>query len=671
MRLLSKMFVVVLMLSIPAWTSPAQVNKGDQKPSAAAAAKYGAGQAVDDSAGIFTFGAPAAISAGQTRYLASLGGGVTTAKLAAVVPKNGVLKNFYWTCESSTLNGNGNNVTIIVKGIDPPRQVVLTWDQTTRSGSNTASAIPVKAGETVSVRVGLTGTMGVITRISVSFEFTTPGESPWKVLDPDIYFDTGNVGIGTDTPGEKLTVDGVVEATEGFKFPDGSVQLEAAKPTGTMHSLEPADGSAPDAVFAASGGNVGIGTNTPQADLTLKEGFSSATEMTTPTGVKAESIEGGNLSNGNYYFRISASDGQGFTKGSAEVNAKVVVGSTKRAIRLTWNPSPGAKEYRVFNGSAAGKEDEYHVVQSNSFDYTTAAGAVGAATVPEVTNAYVNKLSASGNSWVLDGNVGIGTTKPLSDLLDGSLNHGLETNGWILARGNGDNTWGDSSARIGVIRAGGSSCEGWWMSANPNNTFAIHQGCVGDRLTIEQNGVVRIPGTLGVEGVFSVGQRTYLSKGVTISGSVCTMAGTFGIGMMNPPVDWDFQVCGKAYIFGDFYVHGKKLFLQDHPTDPTKQIVYVALEGGEAGTYCRGAGQLVNGKAVIDLPDHFGLVTNAKGLTVQLTPVGEWLQLYVMDSNTKQVIVGEAQGKSGRFDYLVHGVRKGYENHQVIQEKRK
>ncbi len=35
----------------------------------------------------------------------------------------------------------------------------------------------------------------------------------------------GNIGIGTITPGQKLSVAGIVESTSGgFKFPDGSVQ---------------------------------------------------------------------------------------------------------------------------------------------------------------------------------------------------------------------------------------------------------------------------------------------------------------------------------------------------------------------------------------------------------------------------------------------------------------
>jgi len=135
---------------------------------------------------------------------------------------------------------------------------------------------------------------------------------------------------------------------------------------------------------------------------------------------------------------------------------------------------------------------------------------------------------------------------------------------------------------------------------------------------------------------------------------------------------WD--AFNQTFLFGvdcqgNIVARGRKGFVQDHPLDPTKVITYIALEGPEAGTYIRGTAQLINGEAVIVLPEHFSLVTNDEGLTVQLTPLGEWLQLYVVQKNTKQLIVREAQGKSGQFDYLVQGVRKGYENHRVIQDK--
>jgi hypothetical protein len=127
---------------------------------------------------------------------------------------------------------------------------------------------------------------------------------------------------------------------------------------------------------------------------------------------------------------------------------------------------------------------------------------------------------------------------------------------------------------------------------------------------------------------------------------------------------------GNVLVTGDLQVKGVKNFVQDHPSDPTKEIVYTVLEGGEARTYTCGTAQLQSGKALIELPEHFGLVTDQAGLTIYLTPRGEWLQLYPVELDTAQLIVREAQGKSGAFDYLICGVRRGYEQHQVLRTKR-
>ncbi|HBG78398.1 MAG TPA: hypothetical protein DDW84_06070 [Phycisphaerales bacterium] len=76
----------------------------------------------------------------------------------------------------------------------------------------------------------------------------------------------GNVGIGTTNPGQKLTVAGTIESTSGgIKFPDGTTQATAASgggwtDTGTVVKL------------ATSTDNVGIGTDSPSAKLTVKGG---------------------------------------------------------------------------------------------------------------------------------------------------------------------------------------------------------------------------------------------------------------------------------------------------------------------------------------------------------------------------------------------------------------
>jgi hypothetical protein len=113
--------------------------------------------------------------------------------------------------------------------------------------------------------------------------------------------------------------------------------------------------------------------------------------------------------------------------------------------------------------------------------------------------------------------------------------------------------------------------------------------------------------------------------------------------------------------------NGTKSFVQQHPTDPSQSIIYSALEGGEAGTYYRGTAQLVDGTARVDLPEHFGLVTEEEGLTVQVTPRDDCNGLFVEEVSTTYLVVRELMGGSSdaRFDFLINGVRAGFRDFAV------
>lgn len=129
---------------------------------------------------------------------------------------------------------------------------------------------------------------------------------------------------------------------------------------------------------------------------------------------------------------------------------------------------------------------------------------------------------------------------------------------------------------------------------------------------------------------------------------------------------------GALHVVGNITATGAKLFVQDHPTDPTKEIHYIALEGGEAGTYMRGTAVLNGGRAVIDLPEHFSLVTGEEGLTAQLTPRGPvQSMLYVESLTNRRVVVKASNPGDGQvaFDFLVQGVRSGFEGHQPIVDR--
>jgi hypothetical protein len=119
-----------------------------------------------------------------------------------------------------------------------------------------------------------------------------------------------------------------------------------------------------------------------------------------------------------------------------------------------------------------------------------------------------------------------------------------------------------------------------------------------------------------------------------------------------------------VYSGGDFGGIGAKYFVEPHPTDASKVIRYVCLEGPESGTYFRGSAQIIDGSAVISVPEDFRIVTDSEGLTVQLTPVGAPASMYIVSEDLNQIVV--KSNRDVRFHYMVNGVRKAFKDHQAI-----
>ena len=119
---------------------------------------------------------------------------------------------------------------------------------------------------------------------------------------------------------------------------------------------------------------------------------------------------------------------------------------------------------------------------------------------------------------------------------------------------------------------------------------------------------------------------------------------------------------------------GTVTFIQNHPENPEQVIVYAAPEGDEVATYTRGSGRLVDGEARVQLGDTFALVTNPDiGLTAHVTPRGRSADLYVQSVTTGEIIV-RSDGPSSldaSFDYFVYGLRIGFEEISIVQEKRR
>jgi hypothetical protein len=101
-----------------------------------------------------------------------------------------------------------------------------------------------------------------------------------------------------------------------------------------------------------------------------------------------------------------------------------------------------------------------------------------------------------------------------------------------------------------------------------------------------------------------------------------------------------------------------KSFLIDHPTKEGMKLQYASLEGPENGVYVRGT----TDQSTIQLPDYWVGLVDENSITVTLTPIGSFQQLYVENKSNKQITVG---GVWGSYDYVVYGERKDVDKLEV------
>lgn len=123
---------------------------------------------------------------------------------------------------------------------------------------------------------------------------------------------------------------------------------------------------------------------------------------------------------------------------------------------------------------------------------------------------------------------------------------------------------------------------------------------------------------------------------------------------------------------GEFNVLGPitgttKSFLIHHPLKEGKMLCYGSLEGPEYGIYVRGR---LTKDTVIELPDYWEKLADETSITVQLTPIGDYQELFVKEVSNKKIVVGIKKGflKLGaHIDcfYTVYAERKDVPKLQV------
>jgi hypothetical protein len=240
----------------------------------------------------------------------------------------------------------------------------------------------------------------------------------------------------------------------------------------------------------------------------------------------------------------------------------------------------------------------------------------------------------------------------------------------------GESTGSSGGGAVGVLGEASSTHDGTagvkgHALGTTGNIYGVHG--------VSESTNFAAAGVFGADANGATSGKAVLTAGVRGESNGTSGIGVLGISQILGVVGLAVNSLGKTvtegqlgnstyavYGIGDYGGTGAKFFVEPHPTDASKVIRYVCLEGPESGTYFRGSGLIVGGTAVIDVPDSFRMVTDTDGLTVQLTPVGAAASMYVVSEDLNQIVVQSS--RDVRFHYMVNGVRRAFKDHQPISD---
>jgi len=369
---------------------------------------------------------------------------------------------------------------------------------------------------------------------------------------------TGNIGIGTNAPGAKLDVNGIINSIGGFvvntAYPSTNGVLRLISDSGGNYiqsGLSTASDSKAPLIFGSifngtewmritAAGNVGIGTNNPGAKLDVNGGATINGNLTVSnSNVSISGIGLGTATTDNIFFNVSAPDSSNGDGGRIVYSNSIRL----KAGDLVWT---GNRQYgaQIYIG---GGYSRYAAASQSYMEFSTAGGVR-------------MKINESGY-------VGIGTNSPeypldvyggtrlMSNVTDTSVSS--TTNSLTIVRYNAPGSWSNYGGMLMFSNTYASNSSGI-IATGGISGYQTTNGSFGGGLTF----------WYALGGTLTVGMSLSGSGNVSIAGSLSKGSGTFDI---------------------------------EHPLYPNtnKRLVHSFIEGPRCDLIYRGTVALTNGSATV------------------------------------------------------------------------
>jgi len=266
------------------------------------------------------------------------------------------------------------------------------------------------------------------------------------------------------------------------------------------------------------------------------------------------------------------------------------------------------------------------------------------------TAGYFANTSYTGKAWLAEGDHGLRAS-------------GDEYGGYFEAPYWGSSAWLARGSNGAWVQAGYTpgSCAGRFYGAFDGASHSAVLGCNGG---------------VGVDGYGNPGGHFLSNWGYTgeaLLGYLNDGVDGFGTWTGGYFADTDSSAwVNVAYSTYKLAGSGAVSFVQNHPYDKDRVVVYAAPEGDEVAVYTRGTARLHGGEARVRLGETFALVANPDiGLSAHVTPLGEPVALAIAEKSTSELIVRGPAGSNAEFDYIVWGLRIGFESQSIVQPKQR